>query len=218
MIRSRNILFVLGLASAGLPACMVSGSGTMRVSATPVVVYNEPPAEQEEEVTVRPGYLWVKGRWDWRNGKWDWIGGRWEAERGGQAWSQGRWERRGNQWHWIEGSWTVSSDDAHGGGTVVTPHTHTETHNPPPPPPDQGPVVRDHRDHGGGGGSGPVVRDHRDHGGASGAPNPMYPTQAPPPARTENYGAARTGFVWIGGRWELQGNYYVWIEGRWGTR
>lgn len=91
-----------------------------------------------------------------------------------------------------------------------------------------------------------VVRDHRTGGGAAPPANPMYPTAAPPPLRTENYGAARAGFiwvtgrwdwrggkwewvaghwereransVWIPGRWELQGNYYVWIDGRWANR
>ena len=80
MTRSRNILFGLGLAiAASTPACMVSGSGTVGVSTTPVVVYNEPPADQVEAMPERPGYVWVKGRWDWRNGQWAWIGGRWEA-------------------------------------------------------------------------------------------------------------------------------------------
>jgi hypothetical protein len=250
MIRSRSILFALVIA-AGVPACVVSGTGTVGVSATPVVVYNEPPPEQVEHVTVRPGHVWVKGRWDWRNGQWVWIDGRWEAERSGRVWSQGRWERRGNQWHWIEGTWVETSSGGGGGGVTVTTthtHTHTETHHGHGHGQGGGVVVRDHRD-GGGQGGGVVVRDHRDGGGGGGVTvtttDPMYPTAAPPPVRTESY-APRAGFVWISGRWDwnngqwvwvpghweraraaevwipgrwqLQGNYYVWIEGRWSRR
>lgn len=210
MTRSRNILFAIGLATAVfIPACMVSGGGTMSASTT-AVVYSEPPPDQVEPVTVRPGQVWIKGRWDWRNGQWVWVSGRWEAERQGRTWSHGRWERRGNQWHWIEGTWVASSDP--GGGAEPYPE----------------PVVRDHRD---------PDRGRPMPGGGG------YPTAAPPPLRTESYGAARSGYIWVSGhwdwrngqwawvdghweraqankvwvpgRWELQGNYYVWIEGRW---
>ena len=156
MIRSRNILFVLGLVIAGAPACMVSGSGTMRVSATPVV-YNEPPAEQVEEVTVRPGYVGVKGRWDCAaaSGR-----GSAAAGRSRRPATYGRRALGAARRSVVLERWLVdgASVETHGGGGVtVTTHTHTETHNRPP-----------HHDHagggvvvtGGGGGGGVVVRDH----------------------------------------------------------
>jgi hypothetical protein len=148
-------------------------------------------------------------------------------------WTHGRWERRGNQWHWVEGTWAQANIDGGAGVSVTTTTTTHETH------------AHDHHGGGGvvvtgGGGAPPPVTS----GGVSVTPtNPMYPTQAPPPARAESYGAPRAGFiwvtgrwdwrngawawadghwerqqanmVWVAGRWELQGNYYVWIDGRW---
>lgn len=214
MMRSRNILFAIGMAIAALAsACVVSGSGTMSATTTPVV-YSAPPSPRDEPITERPGQVWIRGRWDWRDGDWVWIGGRWEAERRGRTWSDGRWERRGNQWHWIEGTWVVSTEPAAEPGGVVVTETRTDYGD-------------DHRRTTSGG----VV--------SSGG----YPTAAPPPLRTENSGSPRAGYIWVGGhwdwrngqwawiaghweraranlvwvpgRWELQGNYYVWIEGRW---
>ena len=253
-LRSRQILTALGLAIAtgiAAPACMVRGSGTVGVSTTPVV-YQEPPAPQIETVSARPGYVWVRGRWDWQNGQWAWVGGHWERERSGYAWQEGRWEQRGNAWHWVDGTWSVST-------------THTDTYDTGGRPPGNlgnasgGVVVTD-------GGPGPgynsggtttvVVTGGGPEGGrppgnlgnASGGVvvtggGGMYPTVAPPPPRAESYGAARSGYVWVTGRWnwqngqwawvdghwerqranqvwvpgrwELQGNYYVWVEGRW---
>src|SRR5690606_34808970 len=106
MKRSRHLLLVLALA---MPACAVSGHGSMRVQSSAHVVYEEPPPPRHEHVTVRPGFVWVKGRWDWRNGQWVWVDGHWERERAGYYWQEGRWERRGNQWVWVEGSWQVAS-------------------------------------------------------------------------------------------------------------
>src|SRR5690349_5322446 len=116
MIRVRHLV-KFALAGA-LAACTVHGSGTMAVDTT-AEVYQEPPPPQAETVTVRPGFVWVKGRWQWTNGQWAWVGGHWERERAGYAWSEGRWEHRGNRWVWVEGSWTVSSAPA-ATVTVVT--------------------------------------------------------------------------------------------------
>ena len=46
------------------PACVVSGRGTIAVDTTPVV-YSEPPPPQVETVEARPGFVWVRGRWNW---------------------------------------------------------------------------------------------------------------------------------------------------------
>ena len=108
MTRSRHLLLVLALA---LPSCMVSGRGSMSVESTTPVVYQEPPPPQQEVVTVRPGHVWIKGRWDWRNGQWQWVAGHWERERAGYYWSEGRWDRRGNQWVWVEGTWQMGASN-----------------------------------------------------------------------------------------------------------
>src|SRR5689334_11795419 len=95
-MRVKTIGIALGLALA--PACVVSGQGTVGVEATTGVVYSEPPPPQQEVVTVRPGFVWVRGRWAWRGGQWAWVPGHWERERVGYAWTEGRWERRGSSW------------------------------------------------------------------------------------------------------------------------
>ena len=118
----RHMLGALGFAlvtAIALPACYVSGSGTMSASTTPVV-YTEPPPEQVETVTVRPGFVWVKGRWDWRNGQWAWIDGHWEGQRAKATWIAGRWELQGNYYVWIEGRWDTQG--ARGPGPEVRDH------------------------------------------------------------------------------------------------
>jgi hypothetical protein len=248
MIRTRHLFFALGLAFASgiaAPGCVVrsTGSAHVGVSTTPVV-YQEPPPPQVENVVQRPGYVWVKGRWDWRNNQWVWVDGHWERERSGYRWSDGRWERRGTSWHWIEGTWAAATVEtsSSSGGVVVTSGPAPEPHH-----------AHGHPGHHGGhpGHHGPTPAQPdvtRASGGVTvttGAPvgGGMYPTVAPPPDRTERYGAERQGYiwvkghwdwkngqwvwvdghwerqranhVWVPGRWELQGSYYVWIEGRW---
>ncbi len=224
MTRSGRLIIAFGLAvSAGIaaPGCAVRGSGYVGASSTTPVVYQEPPQPQVEQVSDRPGHVWVRGRWDWRNGQWNWIGGHWEQQRQGYAWSEGRWERRGRSWHWIEGNWSVTTQvdgGTNNGGWQPNPQGPANTRDP------AGPTSS-------GGGASVTVS-----GG-------MYPTAAPPPVRVESYGNPRTGFIWVAGRWnwinnnwtwvdghwereranmqwypgrwELQGNYYVWIDGRW---
>jgi hypothetical protein len=237
MIRVRHLVKAIGLAAI-LGACTVHGSGSMSVETTGEV-YQEPPQPQVETVTVRPGFVWIKGRWNWTNGQWAWMGGHWERERAGYVWSEGRWERRGNRWVWVDGSWAVSSMPATATVTVVAPPppTATVTVVAPPPPPPPGPVVRDHR------GEGAVVVTGGAVGGTAVVTFGEYPTAAPPALQVENPGA-KAGFVWITGRWDwragkgwewvnghwerpranmvwvaghwdLSGNRYIWVEGRW---
>ena len=190
----RYSLLVLGLALA-LSSCVVSGRGRVHTTGHVGihVVDREPPAPKVERVVVRPGFVWVKGRWAWQNNGWVWIDGRWERQRAGHAWREGRWERRDRQWHWVEGDWVV------GGDVTVRDHR------------DPGPDVRDHRDHG------PDVRDHRqpdhevrDHrtGGDD------YGEQEPPAPKPESAGT-RAGHIWVSGRWEWKGGQWQWLAGHW---
>ncbi len=219
MNRSARILGALTLAtliSAAAPGCLVSG--TARYSGGAVVAYDQPPPPREETVEMRPGYVFVHGRWDWQNGQWVWSNGRWERERSGYQWSDGRWEQRGNQWHWNEGTWIVAN------GVSVEAHTTSS-----------GAVLADH----------PVVdRNGQPLGGGGGATVTVsaYPNQPPPPVQVESPGN-RAGYVWVtgyyqwgngsyqwtpghwereranmmweAGRWELRGDRYLWVEGRW---
>jgi hypothetical protein len=207
---TRTLILVFGLAVAS-QACVASGQATMGVDTTPVVYQNPPPARVETYGT-RPGFLYVKGRWNWQNGQWVWADGHWERERAGYAWNDGRWEQRGNRWEWIEGTWAVSSGPppitAQGGVTVSS-----------EPPPREGPVAQ----------GGVTVSSE-------------YPTAAPPPLRAENQASRagfvwvsgrwdwkagnwawvdghwereRANEAWVAGRWEMQGNRWIWVEGRW---
>ncbi len=78
MNRSSALLLIAALA---MPACLVRGSGSLTVRSNTPVVYQEPPPPQNEVVSVRPGYVWIRGRWDWRGGQWVWVGGNWQRER-----------------------------------------------------------------------------------------------------------------------------------------
>ncbi len=233
MKRSARILSVLGLAllMGASSACVVTARG--RVSGGAVVVYEEPPPPRAEvEVQQsRSGYVWVRGRHDWRNGQWVWVPGHWERARAGYHWNDGRWERRDGSWHWVAGTWVVHSSGGGDRPQVVDHRGHGGGHHPTPPP------VVGHA--GNPDGSGVTVVS----GGGHVSVNVHGPTQAPPPARVENPGPARGGYiwvrghyewrngayewipghwertkasmVWVDGRWELQGNVYVWIPGEW---
>ena len=82
-MRSRHLLLVLALGGSLSTACMVRGRGTVGVQTESAVVYEEPPPPRAEVeiTTARPGYVFVRGRWDWRGGQWVWVNGHWERER-----------------------------------------------------------------------------------------------------------------------------------------
>jgi len=77
---------------------------TVEVEIAPRVA---PPPPREERREVRPGFVWISGRWDWRRHerRWEWIPGRWERERRGQRWRDARWEQRGDTWVLVDGGW-----------------------------------------------------------------------------------------------------------------
>src|SRR5260221_202451 len=83
MTRARLLVTSLGLAigaAIAVPACVVGGGGGGGVEAT-AFVYQEPPAPRVETVTMRPGFVCIKGRWNWQNGNWAWVDGHYERER-----------------------------------------------------------------------------------------------------------------------------------------
>jgi hypothetical protein len=208
-----GLLFGLGVGSGG---CLVTAQGHMRGGA--VVAYEAPPPDQQENVEVRAGFVWVRGHQEWRNGQWMWTPGHWERERSGYAWQDGRWEQRNGSWHWIEGQWVV------GGTATVTGGGDYDRDR-----------VRDHRgDNGyppGGGYQGGGGYDNRTVGSTATNPDGSGvgvvvgngqvtvavhgPTQAPPPMRVESPGASRRGFAWINGYYEWRGDEYVWVPGHW---
>jgi hypothetical protein len=133
-----NILGGLVLAgSLGLGGCFVEAHPVAEPVAV-VEVDSEPPPPQYEEVVVRPGYIWIQGRWNWAGGRWVWMGGRYEPERVGYEWAPGRWEARGGRHVWVEGNWHARAAAAPAGGVEVRDHRRPEERR-------EGPVVRDHR-------------------------------------------------------------------------
>jgi len=131
-----NILGSLAFAvvAAGSTGCMVEAHGHVAAPVAVVEVESEPPPPRQEVFEVRPGFLWIEGRWNWSGGQWVWMNGHYERERAGYVWAPGRWEARGSRHVWVEGSWRA------GAGPAVRDHRNA------PPGPAPGPVVRDHRD------------------------------------------------------------------------
>lgn len=198
--RMWELAVALGVVAAvAIGGCTVSGG--MLVTTTPVV-YREPPPPQPEPVADRPGFVWVRGRWDLRDERWVWIGGHWERARIGHYWQEGRWERRGGQWHWIEGGWSTAGGDRVVSARVVA----------------RAPVRPAAL-----GGMYPTSAPPPPRAESYGRPRPGYLWVA---GRWDwrdgqwtwlegRWERARPREAWVAGRWELQGNYYVWIEGRW---
>ena len=134
-------------ATVAATGCVVRAHG--RVSGPPppvayVEVEEEPPPPRTPVVEVRPGFVFIQGRWDRRGGQWVWRDGYWERERVGSRWRDGYWERRGRRHVWVEGSWQAGSSGPAGGPNS---RDHRTYDAPPPPPPNNGggPVIRDHR-------------------------------------------------------------------------
>ncbi|HUJ57407.1 MAG TPA: YXWGXW repeat-containing protein [Kofleriaceae bacterium] len=106
----RGLRQFVAAAALGLcaPGCVASGSGTVAIETDDgATVEREPPPPQVEAIEVRPGFVWIRGRWVMRRGQWVWVGGRYERARVGYAWSPGRWDRRGDRWVWVEGRWVA---------------------------------------------------------------------------------------------------------------
>jgi hypothetical protein len=205
----RTMMTVVGLgatlASSTLVAgCVVRARG--RVTTEPVYVVDEaPPPPREERISVRPGYVWIRGRWESRGGEWVWVGGNWQRERRDHVWEPGHWERRGGRYYWVDGRWVVV-------GRARVERT-------PPPEVDtrdhrREPDSRDHR------GEQPV-RDHRgepdsrDHRGEKPVHTvTVHPSEPPPAPRPERAGR-RAGYVWVAGYYRWENGGYQWVGGHW---
>ncbi len=133
-----SVAFAASVLGAG--GCVVTAHGHVAAPVAVVEVDADPPPPRYERVEVRPGFVFISGRWVNHGGRWDWRPGYYERERVGYTWEQGRWETRGRNHVWVDGQWRGGG----GGGPAVRDHReerHEERHE-------------DHR-------KGPVVRDHR---------------------------------------------------------
>lgn len=144
-MKRTHVLGTIALAGLlGTSGCYVTARGHIAAPVAVVEVEEAPPPPRIVQVDVRPGFIYIQGRWVRSGGRWVWNDGYYERERPGYAYEQGHWDRRGNQHVWVEGRWNS--------GPVVRDHRVPEARR-------EGPVVRDHRHeerH-----DGPIVRDHR---------------------------------------------------------
>jgi hypothetical protein len=95
----------LALALAG---CGARGGEVEEPAAT--VVDAPPPPPIEERVDLRPGHIWVRGRWELHGRRWRWRGGRFEPARAGFVWIGGHWQLEGDRYRWIEGRWRAAGE------------------------------------------------------------------------------------------------------------
>ncbi len=196
-----------------------------------------PPAPREEKLEARPGFVWVRGRWDWKGGKWEWVAGHWERERAAKRWVDGRWDRKGDTWVYVAGQWVDS-------GVVPAPPDGRPREAPPAPREEKYDArpgfvwVRGHWDWKGGKWDWVAGRWERERAGkrwrdvrwelkdgyytridgdwedgAGPGPGPR-PREAPPAPREEKYDA-RPGFVWVRGHWDWKDGKWDWVAGRW---
>jgi hypothetical protein len=77
----------------------------LTLSGTPVAFNEPPPPPPIEQVSPRPGWVWVEGGYEWRHGRYRPLPGHWERERTDRRWRTGRWYWRGNHYEWIPGGW-----------------------------------------------------------------------------------------------------------------
>lgn len=98
-------LRALALAVA-LAACGARGDEVTEPAAT--VVDEAPPPPVAERVELRPGSIWVRGRWQLRGGRWRWQPGRYQRARDGLDWIDGHWQLEGDRYRWIEGRWRAA--------------------------------------------------------------------------------------------------------------
>ncbi|MDX2088548.1 MAG: hypothetical protein SFX73_11900 [Kofleriaceae bacterium] len=137
-----SFALVAGLAVSAT-GCVVRAHGYVRAPAPVAVVEieEEPPPPRVIVTDVRPGFVFIQGRWHRQGNRWVWREGRWERERPGSVWENGRWERRGRGHVWVEGRWRGGGRvEPRGNNGNVRDHRRND-----PPPRDDGPVIRDHR-------------------------------------------------------------------------
>lgn len=201
-----GLMLAIGTAGGG---CVIAARGQLRTGV--VVADQAPPPDQVETYDARPGYVWIKGRWDWQNGGWQWVQGHWERERAGYGYQHGSWQQANGRWHWTEGQWVQAGQGS--GGVYV----------------DDRPQVIDHRDGQQGtvivtpGGPGPYVPPGgltASNGAGTVITSPggviiVGPNQPPPPVRVESPGAARGGYIWVRGNWQWSNGQYEWVAGHW---
>jgi hypothetical protein len=193
-----------------------------------------PPPLREERFDPRPGFVFVKGRWDWDNGEWTWRPGRWERERANKRWREDRWEQRNGEWTLVGGGW----ED--GPPVVVAPSSQYPTSAPPTPRQEriaakagfvwdpghwewrngQWTWLDGHWERERAGGRWKAGRwENRGgrwewiNGGWENAPIAAYPMQAPPPPPNDAIVRPGIGKVFIPGRYEFRNGRYEWKSG-----
>jgi hypothetical protein len=95
--------------------------------------HQPPPPNRAETATMKPGFVWVTGRWDWKDDKWAWIDGHYERQRAHKRWREARWEAKDGAYALVDGDW-------------IDENAPPQVAPPVPPPDSMQPPVRDHRE------------------------------------------------------------------------
>jgi hypothetical protein len=184
-----------------------------------------PPAMREEKFEARPGFVFVRGRWDWRNGNWEWMAGHWEKERPGKRWREARWEMRDGSYQLVDGAW----DEAPMYPNAAPPPPREERFDARP-----GHVwvkgrwdwrngewtwVPGHMERQRAGNMWHDGRWEMKDGryawveGSWGAPPAYPPLDQPPPEPRAERPQSRPGYFWAEGHWDWKDGQYVWAPG-----
>jgi len=100
---------IIGLSSCTTERVVVEKQPVVYTETHTEYVYENPPVERMETMTVAPGsdYAWVRGHWTWMNDRWTWSEGYWQQKPAASSvWIAGHWERTPNGWVWYDGHWS----------------------------------------------------------------------------------------------------------------
>ncbi|CAN5884870.1 hypothetical protein BH11MYX3_BH11MYX3_45400 [soil metagenome] len=98
-----RFLIAVLLASA---ACTARGQVGVHSHSTATIVRGDaPPPPRQEAATLRPGFVFIHGRWDRHNRRWVWRDGYYDRERPGYVYVEGRWAPTDRGHVWVDGEW-----------------------------------------------------------------------------------------------------------------
>lgn len=106
------VILAVGLSSFPTTGCrpfaQVAVAAAATAAAVAIISSTAPPPPRYQPVVVRPGYVWVRGRWELRYGRWVWIRGHYVTYRAGYSYRPGRWVRQvDGRYRWYPGAWVV---------------------------------------------------------------------------------------------------------------
>ncbi len=104
---SRPLAIVAATALFGC-GCCVEEERVAYVRSAP-----QPTAEEVVEVAPGPGYVHIRGHWGWDGSKYVWVKGRYARRPTARAaWVEGHWQSSAQGWYWEEGHWVEAHPKA----------------------------------------------------------------------------------------------------------